>query len=214
MNETMQCPACGGTDFVTWKLPKLMVLHWVINPALTINELLLGQRVPARMYECRTCPTPFMRRCWVRCPSCQTMHNTMIWSGRYGFGNWLGFVCPDCGGRIPCLWNCFSLVVLAVTSPLWWPVLWLSRKRLLAGARRRAQRARTRLADGGAREAHWLLPGAAWGGVMWIFFCGWDAVRGKLTAPKVLVNACIWAVAGLVFGRALTWYLSRRGRPT
>ena len=31
----------------TWKNP--IMLHWIINPGLVINELLLGQRVPKIM---------------------------------------------------------------------------------------------------------------------------------------------------------------------
>ncbi len=32
--------------YKVWKLPHPMLLHWIINPGLAFNELILGQRIP------------------------------------------------------------------------------------------------------------------------------------------------------------------------
>ena len=32
--------------YKVWKLPHPMLIHWVLNPGLAFNELILGQRVP------------------------------------------------------------------------------------------------------------------------------------------------------------------------
>lgn len=39
------------TKYKLWSWKHPMVLHWIINPGLVINELLFGQRVPKIMLE-------------------------------------------------------------------------------------------------------------------------------------------------------------------
>jgi hypothetical protein len=117
--ELPPCPKCNGHDFNTWKLPHPVLLHWVLNPGLVANELVLGQRIPRQFVYCLSCALPRNQRSFFLCPGCNTLHDARIWQGKQGFWNWLGLVCPSCGERIPCLWNVFSLAILAVTTPVW-----------------------------------------------------------------------------------------------
>jgi hypothetical protein len=122
-----------------------MILHWVLNPGLAVNEIVLGTRVPRVMYICRDCQEPLGARTYAVCPSCRSAHASMIWSGWNGFGHWLGLVCPDCGKDIPSLRNATAWVALRLTVPLWWfPAKWVGPS-WLAFEKDRAERARLKL---------------------------------------------------------------------
>jgi len=103
----------------TWK--NWMVLHYLLNPGLVINELILGQRIPKVSLEDQTSEKPFLERSYVPCPHCETLHDGRTWSTQNGtaFKNWFGLYCPNCGEIIPCLMNLTTLLVLTVTFPIW-----------------------------------------------------------------------------------------------
>ncbi len=142
------CPRCGGEEYSLCKLPNVLFVHWVLNPGLVFNELLFGQRIPARLYTCNLCPGPTWRRQYVHCPGCGQYHDGMIWAKGHAFGHWLGIVCPDCGSRIPSLLNVTSWLVLARVSPISWLLWWWFGERYQAFEQRRAYRAREELEAG------------------------------------------------------------------
>jgi hypothetical protein len=45
-----------------------MMIHWIINPGLAFNELVLGQRVPKVMLEDKTSAAPRAQRSVIPCP--------------------------------------------------------------------------------------------------------------------------------------------------
>ena len=107
-------------------LPHPLVLHWVLNPVVMFGELIFGVRVAkVTLIEIdkksdkinKKSDKPQMERTYIPCPHCETLNDRRLWAN--DFGNWFGFVCPSCHEIIPCLWNIFSLAVLAVTFPLW-----------------------------------------------------------------------------------------------
>lgn len=49
------CPKCSGHDFKVTRFPGIVILYWMLNPFLVINELILGQRVPKEEIACKTC---------------------------------------------------------------------------------------------------------------------------------------------------------------
>lgn len=102
-----------------WQLLHPLLLHWVLNPALAFNELVLGQRIPKLTLIDKTSTAALIERRCVPCPHCQALHDGRLWSGRRGFGNWFGLLCPSCAGVIPCLWNGCSLLLLTLTFVLW-----------------------------------------------------------------------------------------------
>jgi hypothetical protein len=85
-----------------------MMLHWIANPGLAFNELVLGQRMPARANVCRQCRTSF-----VDCPHCNRAIDAVQWGGRSALGHWRGLPCPHCGGSIPVLSNALAFLVKA-----------------------------------------------------------------------------------------------------
>jgi hypothetical protein len=162
----VRCPECSES-MKPFALPHPLLLHWILNPGLAFNELALGQRIPKRMYVCKSCDRPYTERNYVVCPSCAGIHRGMLWARRNALGHWFGYVCPSCGGVIPCLWNLTSLAILIVTFPVWWLPARYMKPRWLAFERRRIGAV---TGDGPplpTREG-WLLLGIfAWGLPVW-----------------------------------------------
>jgi hypothetical protein len=124
-------------NVTTLKWPNLLIVHWVLNPGVAFNEVFLGQRLPAVSYYCRDCRSPLVERSWLECPHCNSTFSAKLWQGRTAFGHWLGVVCPGCGGIIPSLWNHTSLLLLALTAPIWWFLVRVYREPFLDWERHR-----------------------------------------------------------------------------
>lgn len=139
------CPHCRSHDFSTWAFPHPLIVHWVLNPGLMFNELLLGQRIPRITYFCTHCggETGYLR--YLHCCGCNQFHEEAIWTGDNGFGHWLGMICPDCGEEIPCVLNIASWIVLARLSPLNWLLRLLVGERYRRWEQHRASRSRMNL---------------------------------------------------------------------
>lgn len=137
-----ECPICRSTKYATWAFPHPLIVHWVLNPGLVVNELLLGQRIPSITYYCAACGghTTWVR--YYRCPDCGRFHEEAIWTGSNGFGHWLGVICPDCGGEIPSVLNITSWLILAKLSPINWLLRSLFSDRYVAWEQGRAQLSR------------------------------------------------------------------------
>lgn len=194
--------------YTVWRLPHPMLLHWVLNPGLAVNELLLGQRIPRVTWIDRTSRAPLMERQVVPCPHCSSLHDGRLWSGRRAFGHWFGYVCPSCQGRIPCLWNLTSLVLLALTAPLWIAFKPALERRWLAWQRERLAKAPVVLPE--AKQVSWLGMGLGFGALMFCFLVLPPALQGQLTPREIGLQALVWLVGGLVFGGAMRWFMGRR----
>lgn len=132
------CPKCGGHDFRRWDKRHPYVIHWVLNPAGCLFEILVGARVPRVMLFCQKCNLPPDYGSYVPCPTCHTLHRGTLWIRLSALGHWFGYVCPTCHAVIPCHWNVFSLIILAVTVPIWYlPARWLKPRWLRFEQRRR-----------------------------------------------------------------------------
>ena len=102
-------------------LPHPFILFWILFPVLIINELIFGQRQPKVTLIDKESDKPPEERCYVPCPHCETLNDPRLWATKgNAFGHWFGLVCPSCHQIIPCLWNIFSLAILAITFPLWY----------------------------------------------------------------------------------------------
>ena len=121
-----QCHHCHCEEFKTWTLLNPLIIHWVLNPGLAVNELFFGQRIPRTVFLCRDCGSWLKPNSqFIECPKCKRFHSAVIWR-QCGFGNWLGLVCPDCGASIPSVLNLTSILILAILSPVLFPLsLWL-----------------------------------------------------------------------------------------
>ncbi len=214
MNADYICPKCGGADFKRWELPHPTILFWVLNPAVVVNEVILGTRIPKLQLICRTCQGGLIDCAYVPCPACKTMHMGRLWSRKRGFGNWRGIACPICGASIPCLWNIFSLIILAATSPIWaLPYCFCFRKRPLKriydlenGELPKVQPVPGKM---------WFIMGAAFGAAMWLCLClaPWLFMMLRhRTVPwlPVLMGIPVCGLGGVVFGAAMWFILGRK----
>ncbi len=106
--------------------------HWRWNPAVAVNELFFGNRIPENQIVCRSCDLPLNERTWIPCEKCGELHSAKLWSHGNAFGNWRGLGCQSCGAPIRCLWNYFSQIILVATIVYWFPpYLWFFHKRPL-----------------------------------------------------------------------------------
>lgn len=193
------------------QLPNPLLLHWIINPGIVINELVLGQRLPKVTLIDKTSDAPLMERQFVPCPECHALNDARLWSKQNAFGHWFGFVCPECGGKIPCLWNITSLIVLALTFPIWIWLKMFSEKKWLEKEKTRF----TPILSQGLPEAQkvsWLKMGLMYGLFMFSVMVLPKIFQNELSTTAIVKHAAVWLIAGLVFGFAMKLILGRKRR--
>jgi uncharacterized protein (TIGR02996 family) len=94
---TPYCLGCGRADLLRRQPDDPWVLHWVFNPALAFNELVLGQRVPRVVLTCPGCEYYL-----VPCRACRDVHALHSWMVSYHYQD---PVCPTCKAPIPTIRN-------------------------------------------------------------------------------------------------------------
>ena len=204
-----------------------MYWHFILNPGLAINELILGQRMPQQTYLCTSCALPIIERGYVHCPGCGVFHSNRIWSARNAFGNWLGLICPSCGGQIPCLWNLTSRLLLTLTAPIWWLPLKHYKAQWLEQQYKRTRQTKNHYMDEEAnkpKSINYMQVGLAWGAIMFIattilfptismlakgHFSWSDSIR-EITSLGC-VGFVIWLIGGLSFGVYMQLFINRMG---
>jgi len=212
LKEEFQCPRCGGNGCEIMCLPSPMLLHWVINPVLIIHELLLGIRLPRRVYTCIKCDYPLALRQFLQCPSCRKYHSWMLWGMSNALGHWFGLFCPDCGSRIPTSLNIFSLLIVIITFPIWY-LVWITIRRpwtefelRRALARRKPQGIEV-LPE---KQLRWI--GIIAGGVLpLVLICGYKISQDGITSDSLIfcalmtpVCAVFLLIMSFIMGRFIT----------
>lgn len=181
----------------TWKNP--LMLHWMINPGLAFNELVLGQAVP-KVTLIEKSNKALAERSFVPCPHCGTIHSALKWSlqNKTAFGNWFGLYCDNCGNAIPCLRNFTSLIILGVTFPIW---IWFRKslkKKWLSVQKEKFSKPLSLTTP----EFNWVTQGLSWGAFMFLFM---DIIfplfeKEDYEPLKLIFGAVIWIFSGLLFG--------------
>jgi hypothetical protein len=148
----------------TWKNP--LMLHWIINPALAFNELVLGQKVP-KITLIEKNKKPLTEKSFIPCTHCGTIHSALKWTpqNKTAFGNWFGLYCDHCEKIIPCLTNLTSYVLLALTFPIWiwfkksWKQKWLQTQK----------KKFSKPLSLTTPQRNWVIQGLKWG--LFMFVC-------------------------------------------
>ena len=196
-------------------VPHPLVLHWILNPALIFNELILGQRIPKVMLIDEESDKPLMERTYVPCPHCETLNDSRLWGKGNFFGHWFGYVCPNCHQIIPCLWNIFSLAILAITFPLWYFPARFFRHRWIEKEKERLANVLERPLIQ-AKTVDWLFRGIVYfGGSMWLILevlpQTWKVLHGsEWDLAKMFAMLPIWLVAGFAWGLIMRFWLNRK----
>ncbi len=193
-----------------WKLPNLMLIHWVLNPGLAFNELILGQRIPKITLIDKTSNAPLMERQYVPCPHCNTIHNSSLWTKQGAFRNWFDLLCPTCEKIIPCIWNLTSLALLAITFPIWG---WF--RQPLESTWRNFERneyIKNKVFEPitAAKNTSWLKMGLIYGSLMFCFTSLPQIIGGEATSRYVITQVLIYLLVGLAFGGAMKLFLGRK----
>lgn len=212
--DEFTCPRCGGNACRRIELPNPLLIHWILNPAMAVNELALGQRLPRTTYICITCDRPLYQRQFVKCRDCGEFHDGMLWGNRNGFGHWFGLVCPSCGGTIASLMNVWSVALAVLLAPLWLPIWRLTRESYVARERRRgaaslaalasmtdAQRARPPIAGWAAAIRMTLLFAA----MLWAIVVGTVWFQNPAMPSFALVLLVLGAVPLSILGGILIY---------
>ena len=195
--------------YKVWKLPNPTLLHWVINPVVTINELILGQRMPKVTLIDKSSDAPLMERQSIPCPKCNTLNDARIWSNRNAFGHWFGLICPKCYAKIPCLWNISSIIILVLTFPIWiWIKIFGEAKWLKIENRRLSKILATELPR--AKQTNWIKMGLSYGIIMFFIMVLPKAIQNQLTLNLVIILALVWLATGLAFGLFMKRHLNSR----
>lgn len=191
----------------TWK--NWMILHWILNPGLAINELILGQRVPKLSVEDKQSEKTRIERSYIPCPHCKTLHDARIWSPNNGlaYRNWFGLYCTHCANIIPCVLNLFSFVLLMITFPIW---IWFAKTAKANWLKRQPLRYANAKLDTTNQfdKKNWLQSGLTFGGIMFLILgIIFPIIEGQALTIKVLAfDLIIWTIGGLAFGYTMKWY--------
>ncbi len=182
----------------TWKNP--LILHWILNPGLAINELVLGQRVPKITLIEKGGRKPLAERSYVPCPHCETLHSSLKWTpqNKTAFRNWFGLYCDNCCKVIPCVRNLTSLIIIVLTFPIWywfkdkWKQKWLdTQKNKFSKPLFLTQ-----------PDYKWWYIGLRYALFMFVFMSLFNflLLQKAFTWKRLLLNAITWTIGGLVFG--------------
>jgi len=192
-----------------------MIIHWIINPGLAINELVLGQRVPKLQLEDKTSEKPRIERTLVPCPHCGTLHDGRTWSTQNGtaFKNWFGLYCPNCGKVIPCVMNAFSLLILTLTIPIWW---WFGKKikeKWLSKQPARYQNIEFTYRSTPFDKKNWIHTGLGFGITMFVLMSLLFPLISNepITWRSLLFGIISWMIGGLVYSYIMKVFLERKG---
>lgn len=184
-----------------WKSAEM--LHWIINPGLVFNEIILGQRLPKVMLIEKNTSKTFQEKTKIPCPHCGTLHSGLKWSTKNNaFKNWFGLYCDNCGKTIPCLTNLTTFLLLSLTFPVWiwfkdkWKMTWLKKQP------ERYQNMDLKNVQNPFEEYGWIKLGLFWGLFMYIFMVLlFPLIDGEgLSTWKVVLGIPIWTIGGIGFG--------------
>jgi hypothetical protein len=194
----------------TWTHP--LMLHWMINPGLAINEVFLGQRVPRKMLIEQNSKKSLAERSFIPCPHCNTLHPGAKWSPQNdtAFGNWFGLYCDHCGDTIPCLSNITSLVLWGISYPFWAPF----RKQWKAKWLEKQKQRFAKSMDLVSPTYNWIQSGIGFGSFLYIMNITVMPLINDVTVTGNLLLTEIPSalIAGLLYGYVMRFFLkpSRR----
>jgi hypothetical protein len=194
--------------YKVYKLPHPLMLHWIINPGLAINEVILGQRIPCVIVTEKDKSKPLMERQYFPCKKCGTYNDARLWSKKNALGHWFGYICPHCGEKIPCLWNITSIIILTFTFPIW---IWIKIK----FEKNWLEKEKLRLSDfkiealPTVTKPSWIKMCIIFGSLIFVFMNIGDIIRGDIIITYILINFIVSMFAGFAFGFTMKFIMSK-----
>ncbi len=192
-----------------WKLPHPLLIHWILNPGLCFNEIILGQRVPKICLIDETSSEPLPDRSYVECPHCETIHSSKLWGKGNVFFHYKGFYCPNCENKIPTLLNVFSVLILIITFPFWKPVDLLFGEKFKSWELSRLKSASTTSEN--PTEVGGVKMGLQFGIFMTLFFFVQRGLSSGWSMESAIVAILCGLFSGIFFSVIMSFFLSKRG---
>lgn len=180
--------------YKAWRLPHPLLLHWIINPGLAFNELILGQRVPKLTLIEKAPGKALADRQIIPCPHCGAMNDARLYSAA-PFGNYTGLACVECGSKIPSLKNAITWIVTIATWPLWKPF----ERRYGAGLLKR-QHAKLQAAKTEGLPEKTPISALGMGAVFGLFMALFGVVAFTIGGGALSQALSVGVIAGLVGG--------------
>jgi hypothetical protein len=197
-----------------WK--HFVLLHWILNPGLAFNELVLGQRVPKVMLEDKASPAPRAERSVIPCPHCNTLHDGRTWSvqNNTAYKNWFGLYCPACNGIIPCLTNALSFIILAVTFPLWGWFRKSLKEQWLKKQPARYHNIQINFTPDPFANKGWMVQGVGFGILMFLVMSvAFPQIADEpITWFSLAVGLPLWLSTGLLWGYIMKKFFAGKGK--
>ncbi len=199
-----------------WNWKSITILHWIINPGIVILELFLGQVVPKVMLIKRDGNQPFYQRSFIPCPHCGTLHPGVTYSAqnKTALKNWFGLYCYKCDKVIPVQRNLTSLIILALTFPIWgWFRKSLKNKWLKKQPERYQNLNLEQNQDMNSKQ-HWFISGLVFGTIMFLLMeIITPLIKGlEITTSRILISIPIWFLGGLLWGYVMHKWMNKKGR--
>jgi hypothetical protein len=196
---------------VTWKNP--VMLHWILNPALFINELILGQTFPKVTLIDKVYDRRYSRRTYIPCPHCGMVHDGIKWSVQNGtaFKNWFGYYCDNCGEIIPVQRNLISWLILIMTFPVWG---WFKKSMKKSWFEKQPERFKNLNLEYPVEKAYryvWFKMGLIFGICMYVttIFIIPMISNEVITVRKILIGIPIWLFIGLGYGYFMNGWMNQ-----
>ena len=195
--------------FKEMKLPNLLLVHWMLNPGLAINEFFLGQRIPRITLIDQQSDKIFANRSFVQCPHCQTIHSVHRWGKGNAFWHFAGLYCPTCENKIPTLFNIFTIVLLVVSFPIWKPLQMVFAERFKKWELSRLQKTKG-IERTLPQKISAIKMGLPFGLLMGLFFIISNGARMGYTPQNIAVGLLTGAFAGLFFGLIMKFFMNKK----
>lgn len=195
-----------------------MILHWIINPGLIINELILGQTIPKVMLIEREGNKPFYQRSLIPCPHCGEQHSGLKYSAqnKTAIKNWFGFYCDNCKGIIPVQRNLTSIILLSITFPVWGWFRKSMKQKWLDKQPERYKNLNLDIIEIEKKNTtkNWLKSGLYFGVFMFLsMVIIYPLIQGKeITLENIMIGVPLWVVGGLIWGLTMKWWMNKKGK--
>ncbi len=197
-----------------WKHP--LIMHWIINPGVAFNELILGQTIPKVMLIEREGNKPYYKRNLVLCPHCNTLHSGLKWSSqnKTAFKNWYGYYCDNCSEIIPVQRNLTTLLILTVTFPLWGWFRKSLKQRWLDKQPERFKALNLEIDEKKNTTKNWLKSGLYFSLYMYVIMVIIFPLieQETITWKRLLISIPLWLIGGLGWGYTMKMWMNKKGK--
>jgi len=199
-----------------WNWKSGVILHWKLNPGVVIGDLFLGQTIPKIMLIEREGEKPLYKRSFVPCPHCGTLHNGLKWStqNKTAYKNWYGYYCDNCSKIIPVHRNYTSLLIMAVTFPIWGWFRKSMKQRWLEKQPERFKDLTFEIPENKLTTKYWLKLGLLFALIMYVVMTIlFPLIDNKeMTQRSLLIGIPIWLICGLGWGYWMKTRMMKKGK--